>query len=760
MIHPRIFNAWLQYIDRWQELIDLAEIHRKLYSTISWRRKRALVKLCDNFTNFPDKIKAWEVLIRFIQDEEFEVSYYAKKSLNSLLTNVPDKQKAWDIVIRRIRDKNCNSRYSVVYILGVLFSHVPNKEQAWEDLHQLTQDDDYSVRSEVTKVLTRVFFHLPDKKQAWEDMHRLTQDDDGDVQKEAAIALGRTFPHIPEKEQAWKDLQRLAQNSLWTQEQAVIAIGKAFSYIPDKTQAWKFLHQLIRNKSTQEYATIALGLAFSHIPYKEKAWKDLQRLTKEDDGWVREEAAIALGRAFSYLSDKEEAWLELIRLTKDNYSDVRNRAADALGFAFYYVPNKNNAWLDLLRLIQEGDWYMREKVAYAIGANFPYIPNKDHAWYCLTRLAQDNDTAVRVFANHSLGRVSIFKATETESEEDYGKEIEKAIGFFECSSKEARIFLTNPAQFCLPFYRSFYMITFNKQEAEAEVQKYLAEARRVVKGSKNKEMLIEAVENLANALKEVQKARDFYEKKSDLNTYRHYCERAADLLDTIEGKAPITTKLIRKGLPIINKEIKELLSEINKNTQIFCDSTKGTKAEKFTNPICKEIKQIIKTKNPIELEKRINGLLPNLNFMAEKFSEKERNFVNIKVENIRKEEYLEDKLVSLNEIIIFVTPYINLAKDNDIHDKLDEIINLITLGTREELVISVGVEFIGTGAKHEIHIPLQEITYPDIKKDLENIKGKTVLKLTSLPVKLASKVRDYLIQNKNDLDLKFLKNTR
>lgn len=77
-------------------------------------------------------------------------------------------------------------------------------------------------------------------------------------------------------------------------------------------------------------------------------------------------------------------------------------------------------------------------------------------------------------------------------------------------------------------------------------------------------------------------------------------------------------------------------------------------------------------------------------------------------------------------------------------------------GISEELVISVGVEFAGTGAKHEIHIPLQEIAYPDIKKDLENIKERNIFKLASLPAKLATKIREYLIGNKKDEFLKYL----
>ena len=77
-------------------------------------------------------------------------------------------------------------------------------------------------------------------------------------------------------------------------------------------------------------------------------------------------------------------------------------------------------------------------------------------------------------------------------------------------------------------------------------------------------------------------------------------------------------------------------------------------------------------------------------------------------------------------------------------------------GIIEEISISVGVEFAGTGAQHVITIPLQEISYDDLKMDLEKIKGRDIFKWTSLPTKLASKVRDSVIRNKKDELAKYL----
>jgi hypothetical protein len=166
---------------------------------------------------------------------------------------------------------------------------------------------------------------------------------------------------------------------------------------------------------------------------------------------------------------------------------------------------------------------------------------------------------VREYANYSLGRVSIFKATEAESEENFRKEMENALTLFEKSLREE--ILLNPARFCFLFYLSFYTIMFKKQEAEVEVQKYLAEAKRSTYYSKSKDKLIKAVENLAAALREAQKVREIGldRMKCDLNTYRRYCERAAELVQKTKEKASGTIKMLERGFLIIDKRIKYLL---------------------------------------------------------------------------------------------------------------------------------------------------------------------------------------------------------
>ena len=55
----------------------------------------------------------------------------------------------------------------------------------------------------------------------------------------------------------------------------------------------------------------------------------------------------------------------------------------------------------------------------------------------------------------------------------------------------------NPAEFCLPFYRSFLAVTFPEVGSQEQVNRYLAEAKAAVEDSKSRELLLEAVENLS-----------------------------------------------------------------------------------------------------------------------------------------------------------------------------------------------------------------------------------------------------------------------
>jgi len=459
--------------------------------------------------------------------------------------------------------------------LGAAFSQIPNKDLAWKDLHRLTTAKYSVVRANATIALGEAFSQIPNKDLAWEDLRRLTTDEDGEVRRWAACTLGAVFSQIPNKDLAWKDLHRLTTDEDdKVRSSAVYALGAVFPQIPDKNLVGDYLHKLATDESrrVQCSAAYALGQAFPQIPDKNRALEDLHRLSTDDDSSVRSGTASALGQAFPQIPDKNRALEDLHRLSTDDDSFVRSSAASALGQAFSQIPDKNRAWNDL------------------------------------HRLSTDDDSFARVSANHSLGRASIFKATEAEYEEDFRKELENALEFFGRSAGEATY--SNPSKFCLPFYRSFYVLTFKKQDAEIEVQKYLAEAKSASEGSKSKEKLLEAIENLSNALKEARNQSETYleAKKRDLNACRLYCDRAAQLLAETREDAPGATRLIEKGLPIIDHRIRETLAEIREKTNAVCKQTLDTPAEEFGKEIARQGKALCQVRDPIQLEKALINL--------------------------------------------------------------------------------------------------------------------------------------------------------
>ena len=66
-------------------------------------------------------------------------------------------------------------------------------------------------------------------------------------------------------------------------------------------------------------------------------------------------------------------------------------------------------------------------------------------------------------------------------------------------------------------------------------------------------------------------------------------------------------------------------------------------------------------------------------------------------------------------------------------------------GITQEIEISSGIEILGTGAALITTIPLQEISYAELKEDLQKIKGEHISKLSELPKRLANRIKGYLL---------------
>ena len=542
------------------------------------------------------------------------------KGLSNLKVNfssLSDKLQAWKEIIRLTTDENDYVRFtassSLISICSQV-SQVQDKQKIWNDLHELTNNEDMHVRSCIVEALVSSFSHMPDKQLVWNDLIKLTNDKEGLVRLKAIYMLESTFPYVPDKQQAWKELIKLATNE---------------------------------DLQVRDRAFYSLGLSFSHVPDKQQAWKDLHHLTTDEDELVRFFVPNALCRAFPNIQDKTQAWNDLIKLSCDMCTDVGYNAANALAFVFPKISEKKQAWNDLIKLTT----------------------------------GEDENFGLYIY--HTLGKISIFNASQAETEEDYKKALEKAIEFFE---KEVQVLhsgwdpndprFDNPSQFCLPFYRSFYTIIFEKKEAKEEIDKYLAEAKIAIKGSTNKKSLFEAVENLANALKEIQRLEnlDLEAMKEKINLYRQYCDRAAELMRENEDAAHYATVTMRKGLPILDRNLKSLIEEIQKKSEIISEQTKGTQFEKLGDELNQSSQFLSYIRDPVGLEKRVNNLQSTMRSICSKLPVEQKGEACELLKMMYAEPLIEDKIPLIVNILSKFSYQLDMITHlNRIEDKLDNV---------------------------------------------------------------------------------------
>jgi HEAT repeat protein len=487
--------------------------------------------------------------------------------------------------------ENTQDRLKAVVLIGDEFENLPDKSAAWDDLIRLTIDKDWKVRGGAANSLGSAFFSVPDKSVAWADLHKLTSNEDSEVRWNALDAFGFIFSSLPNKSEAWDDLHRLTSDKdSNVRRLAAIALGSAFFSVSDKSAAWADLHRLTSDKNwkVRSSAAYALGSAFSSVPDRSTAWADLHRLISNKNSYVRSSAANAFGSAFSSVPDKSVAWDDLHKLTSDKNSYIRSEAANSLGSAFFSVPDKSAAWDDLHRLTIDKDWNVRGRAAKSIGSAFFSIPDKSVAWNDLHRLTSDEDSEVKMYTNQSLGKICIYKASKSENEDDSRSFLEEAILYFEKAAKEDT--WDNPAKFCSVFYRSFDAVLFKKVNSKKEIEKYITDAKEEVWGSESKQKLIEAIEQLAEAL---EIAHEAPESGSDwqetLKNCSEICNYAEQLMDENKDKTPAVHSLYKIAKPSFDKRITELIDKLKENADIAYDKSRNTPAEPIASFIKEEI---------------------------------------------------------------------------------------------------------------------------------------------------------------------------
>ena len=410
----------------------------------------------------------------------------------------------------------------------------------------------------------------------------------------------------------------------------------------------------------RQAAVEALGAAIPFAPDINQVWIDLGILLSDDDWIVKGRTIEAIGKTFSYMPDKNLAWNTIYSMAYDPDKYVRWKIAQAIGEAFQDLPNKAQAWDSLIGFVEDVDGNVQEIAARALSFAFAFstrIPNTNKTLQDLHKLTHHSSNYVRMYAYYCLGRGSISEATNSQDEDEFKKKLENALEFFEEAYHQS--IYHNPAKFCLPFYRSFYTLTFKEGDAEKEIRTYISDAKEAAEGSKSKEILLKAVTNLSSALLEVKSLReaDLNIVKGDLRIYKLYCEHAADLLASSENEAPIATKLILKGLPIIDRRIRTILSEIREETRNFCKSSRDSPFEEIGEGAFNFTKRLDSIEDKESARRILIDLIIYLQPTCMFLPESSKNLICGQLNNIEKSDIktisvaLKNALIALNMLV-------------------------------------------------------------------------------------------------------------
>jgi len=429
--------------------------------------------------------------------------------------------------------------------------------------------------------LRRNFQSFRNKSMAWEDLHRLTRHKKKEIRAATAYAIGHVFPYLKNKEIAWNDLQYLiSSEDEEIRRAAIFSVGQAFRYLPNKLLGWDAL--------------------------KISTW--------DESDPVRSEVAFAIGYAFPHIPDQEMASDALHRMSFDEAFSVRCEVAYAFGQVFLYVPNKGIAFNDLRYLSEDLNFDVRSEAAISFGQIYSYLPDQKKGYKLILQLINDKNPIVRINAIHSAGKVSIYLAGRMEDDAGFKRELENAIRFFEKAFRESeRYHMFNPSKICLPLYRAFHAVTFQKDSSLQGVEQYLSDAKAALSGSETRGQLVQIIENLAGAIREVQNlsADNLLGIQNRLISCSIYCAKAETILVSIEGKTPAAARLMRRGARIIRRDMEGIKRDIFQEAIEICKITKdkGQPFDSLCANVCRIGKRLNEEENDIKV---INEEVPAL----------------------------------------------------------------------------------------------------------------------------------------------------
>ena len=522
------------------------------------------------------------------------------------------------------------------------------------------------------------------------------------------------FPLLQNKNKAWKELVKnivpILNECQWNgkyhrrpqlfilkeQETWILSIiNEIFDHLENKIEGFKAFFALNEmHTSNSRYNAIYFSFKiFTKIPetHRYEAWKIIIDFIKTDGPFIeiKYKATMLLGSIFTFIPDAEiaQAWADIedLLIHKDNV--IVAKIIDSISEKFTFIPKDRviPIWEILHKLVEDGNPEIRGCVAESLGKFYCDTSNnyKKVTLIDLYKLMDDTDNFVAASAKYSLGTINIFIATQSETIEQFQEHLDFAIKYFESSLGSAEFF--NQARFCYPFYKAYWNIAFTDFNEIDEIEQYVFDAKSAQGDSETRKTLVKAIKSLANAVKDARKKKDFQSLKSNLDSYRKYCDSAVFLLKNTETNAPMASKILIKGLPIIDKKIKKIISEIQEEAKNICKKTKGTSKESFgqkTHELAQNLSQLNKFQIPEGLNQLVD--LVEKNFCGQLTTQDKKDVCRL-IQDTKVESNLGLKLEKIKSVISTIGEKLLIPTDVHLEERIKNIVKIATVQIKYQL---------------------------------------------------------------------------
>lgn len=137
-----------------------------------------------------------------------------------------------------------------------------------------------------------------------------------------------------------------------------------------------------------------------------------------------------------------------------------------------------------------------------------------------------------------------------------------------------------------------------------------------------------------------------------------------------------------------------------------------------------------------DISKQIEKIVFNLQLCI---PEKPENMIiKRKIDEISVMADISNQLEGIATLLPFI-PYVTVNdKLESIESKLDELQIKMTPGIHGRIIVSMGVDYHGTGGKYEIEIPTNDVDYPELCKYMSKIRDNS-LSIRDLPIRLKNR---------------------